>query len=177
MADRAYAVLSAIGPDHPGLVATLTSAIVGVGANVEDSRMAVLGSSFGIMMLLSGDIAAIEQLRADGDALERRTGLRVHLEPTTSPLAAAGIQRYEIEVESADREGIVHAIAAALVELGGNIVDLTSALYPAPVSAAPLFRLNLTADVPQAVGLVRLQQRFDALAAAEDLDCRVREAE
>lgn len=172
MAEREYLVLSAIGPDRPGLVASLTAAVAGSGGNVEDSRMAVLGGSFGIMMLLSGEAPAIAAIRAAAGEWERSTRLKIHLESTSAPVAGEA-QRYQLEVEAADREGIVHALAEALYELGGNIVNLSSAIYPAPVSGAPLFRLELQVDLPHSVDYQRLESRLEALASAENLDCRL----
>ncbi|NUP99653.1 MAG: transcriptional regulator [Armatimonadetes bacterium] len=172
MAEREYLVLSAIGPDRPGLVAALTAAVAAAGGNVEDSRMALLGGSFGIMMLLSGEPAEVAAMQAAAAGWEASTSLRIHLEATSAPQAGEA-RRYHLEVEAADREGIVHALAEALYELGGNIVNLSSALYPAPVSGAPLFRLELAVDVPHSVERQRLEGRLDALAEAENLDCRV----
>ncbi|MCC7492217.1 MAG: hypothetical protein IT204_07735 [Fimbriimonadaceae bacterium] len=174
MAARDYVVLSAIGPDRAGLVASLTASLAAAGGNVEDSRMAVLGGSFGIMMLVSGAPGSLRHLAACTATWEIETGLRVHLEPTAGPSDANATRRYEVEVEAADREGIVSAIAAALYDLGGNIVDLTTTLYPAPISGSPLFRLDLLADVPLAVDLRRIEERFGQLEAEENLDCLVR---
>jgi glycine cleavage system transcriptional repressor len=175
MADRAYLVLSAVGPDRPGLVAELTEAIASRGGNVEDSRMAVLGGSFGIMVLVSGDFAALAALQSDAAELERRCGLRLHLATTTPPHPRGGTTRFVIEAEAADREGIVHALADALYELGGNIVSLDSALYPAPVSGSPLFRLRLEVDVPEAAA-ARVEETVERVGREEDLDCTVQPA-
>ncbi len=174
MSDRRYLVLSAIGPDRPGLVAGLTASIARRGGNVEDSRMAVLGGSFGVMLLLSGEPAVIERITAEAGQLEADSGLKIHIETTVAPHVAGGSARYTIEVEAADREGIVHAIAAALYDLGGNIVSLQSEVYPAPVTGAPLFRLTLAVDIPGQVAPATLQAALDQLAVGENLDCTVR---
>ena len=42
MADKSYLVLTAVGPDRPGLVSEISSMVHGAGANLEDSRMAIL---------------------------------------------------------------------------------------------------------------------------------------
>ncbi len=62
-----FLVLSALGPDRPGLVAEITEYLTKRGANVEDSRMAVLGGEFGVLVLVSGapeEVAAVERDRA-----------------------------------------------------------------------------------------------------------------
>jgi glycine cleavage system transcriptional repressor len=175
MAERGYLVLSALGPDRPGLVRTLSASIVAHGGNVEDSRMAVLGGLFGVMMLLSGDRAALAAMEGEAANLEAATGLRIHCEPTAPPPTTIGTRRYIIEAEAVDREGIVHAVAEAFHALGANIVHLESALYPAPISGAPLFRIRLEIDVPLSA-CDRLAHKVAELEQHIDLECHVREA-
>ena len=50
--DRGYVVLTAVGPDRPGLVNALASLIRDAGANIEDSRMAILGGEFAVILLI-----------------------------------------------------------------------------------------------------------------------------
>ena len=47
-----YLVVSALGTDRPGLVEALSETVVESGCNINDSRMAVLGGEFAIIMLL-----------------------------------------------------------------------------------------------------------------------------
>ncbi|MBI2301455.1 MAG: transcriptional regulator [Armatimonadetes bacterium] len=173
MAERQYVVLSAIGDDRPGLVAALSQLVTQSGGNVEDSRMAVLGGSFGVMMLVSGNAEALETLATGVASAERRVRLRIHLHPTTPPQPGRADRRVTIEVEAADREGIVHAISEALYELNVNIVSLESAVYPAPVSGAPLFHLQLLAEVPLKVTEADLQAVLRRVEEAEELDGRI----
>ncbi len=173
MAERGYLVVSAIGPDQPGLVSKLTEWIVRHNGNVEDSRMAVLGGSFGVMMLVSAAAADLAALSAEADSLETETSLRLHLEQTTAPRTDARHRRFVVQVEAADREGIVHAIAAALLDLGGNIVNLESTLYPAPMSGAPLFKLKLLVDVDGPADVQKIEEALAVVADAELVDCRI----
>ena len=50
----AYLVISAIGQDRPGIVDEVSAFILSHQCNVEDSRMAVLGGDFALIMLVSG---------------------------------------------------------------------------------------------------------------------------
>lgn len=176
MPDRSYLVLSAIGADRPGLVAALTRYIADHAGNVEDSRMAVLGGSFGIMILVSGTPEALARIISEAGGLERESGLRIHIDTTTAPRRGSG-QRYAIEVEAADREGIVYAISGAVFDLGGNIVNLESAIYPAPVSGSPLFKLRLLVDVPPDVTREKLDAVLAEVARSEDLECHIETVE
>ena len=172
MSERKYVVLFAEGPDKSGLVADLTAFIVASDGNVEDSRMAVLGGLFGIMMLVSGASACLDKLHAGAAEVEARAGLRITLVPTAAPAVPAGTRRLTVTVEALDREGIVHAVADCLHRQGGNIVDLDAKAYCAPVSGSPLFRLEIKVDVP-AGAVPATSDALSALAAAEELDCDV----
>ena len=50
---KEYYVVTIIGPDRRGLVASITEEIVSQNANIEESRMTRLGGEFAILMLLS----------------------------------------------------------------------------------------------------------------------------
>src|SRR5215831_10117581 len=85
MSTERYLVLSALGPDRPGLVAEVTDYLTERGVNIEDSRMAVLGGDFGIILLVSGGADRIAAVEADHEALSDQTGLSVMLRRTKSP--------------------------------------------------------------------------------------------
>lgn len=172
MSDREYVVLSAMGTDRPGLTAEVSKFLADCGCNIEDSRMAVLGGEFGIMILLSGAPEAIQALYDTEPELESRTDLRVTLKRTTSPYEHRGVQAvtYQVSGHGLDHEGIVHAVAEALRELGANIVSLSTSTYNAPVTGSPLFRMEATADLPPRVSGAALRERLAEVAAAANLE-------
>jgi glycine cleavage system transcriptional repressor len=171
-----YLVLSALGPDRPGLVAEVTEYLTARGVNVEDSRMAVLGAEFGILVLVSGApdrVAAVEEGVA---ALSEKTGLHVIVRRTKSPEdhRRAAVVPCLVTAEAIDQEGIVRAVARALAAVGVNIVSLEATAYEAPVTGSPLFRLEARVDVPQTTGVARVRKAMDEVAERENLDIDVR---
>ena len=48
MTNKSYLVLTALGPDRPGLVNEISAMVLAAGANLEDSRMAILGGEFAL---------------------------------------------------------------------------------------------------------------------------------
>jgi glycine cleavage system transcriptional repressor len=171
-----FLVLSALGPDRPGLVAEVTEYLTERGGNVEDSRMAVLGGDFGIMVLVSGAPERIGAIEQDHESLSDRTGLSVMLRRTKSPEdhRRAAVIPVVVTAEAIDQEGIVRAVARALHRVGVNIVSLETTAYEAPVTGSPLFRLEARVDVPQATGIARVRKALDEVAIAENLDIEVR---
>jgi glycine cleavage system transcriptional repressor len=171
-----FLVLSALGPDRPGLVAEITEYLTKRGANVEDSRMAVLGGEFGVLVLVSGapeEVAAVERDRA---ALAEKTGLELLLRRTKSPEEhrRAVSLPCVVTAEALDHEGIVHAVSRALHGVGVNIVSLETSAYQAPDTGTPLFRLEARIDLPPEITVEQLRKALDVVAEDENLDIEVR---
>ena len=176
MNTETFLVLSALGPDRPGLVAEVTDYLTERGVNVEDSRMAVLGGDFGILVLVSGAPERVARVERDHDVLSDKTGLSVRRRRTKSPEEhrRAAVIPCVVTAEAIDQEGIVRAVARALHKVGVNIVSLETTAYEAPVTGSPLFRLEARVDVPQATGVARVRKAMDEVALAENLDIDVR---
>ena len=77
MSHREFLLLSATEPDRLGLLAELTKFIAVKDCNVEDSRLVVLGGYAGLMMLVSGEPAALRRVLDELDQLREQTGIRL----------------------------------------------------------------------------------------------------
>ena len=171
-ATRGYLVLTAVGPDRPGLVNALSSLITGAGANLEDSRMAILGGEFAMILLISGSKEALDRARQIGTEVEG-LGLRCILKDTSPPHPPADYLLYRIEVTGADRPGIVQAIAAILADRDINVASLESHLSYAPFSATPMFVLVADLQVPSKTVLSELRNEIATTCEEENLDFRL----
>ncbi|MBW3623175.1 MAG: transcriptional regulator [Armatimonadetes bacterium] len=175
MTERAFLVLSALGPDRPGLVAEVTRYLTERGGNVEDSRMAVLGGEFGIMILLSGTREQLETITRETSRLEQATGLGVLTRSTTPPETArkSPAHPYRVSASALDHEGIVHAVSDALYRTGINILSLETASYNAPETGSPLFRLAADIELPEGTSPEQVRQALDGVAREEGLDIEI----
>jgi glycine cleavage system transcriptional repressor len=176
MSTEHFLVLSALGPDRPGLVAEVTEYLTERGGNVEDSRMAVLGAEFGILLLVSGTADEIAAIQRDVEALAERTGLGIIVRPTKSPEEhrRAEVIPCVVTAEALDQEGIVRSVSRALHAVGVNIVSLETSAYQAPVTGSQLFRMEVRIDVPTSITVGKVRKAMDAVAEAENLDIDVR---
>ena len=168
--DRRYVVFTAVGPDRPGLVNELSSLIRTAGANLEDSRMAVLGGEFAIILLISGSADAIERSKQIGAQVESELKLRCILKETSRVAAPNDYLPYRIQVSGADRPGIVQAIAAILAGRGINVASLESRLTYAPESGTPMFVLEAELRVPSKIVLSELRSQLASTCELENLD-------
>jgi len=167
--DRNYLVFTAVGPDRPGLVNEISRAISGAGANLEDSRMAILGGEFALILLVSGSPPALDAIKARGAEIESRLGLRCVLKETTTP-ARGDHLLYRIRVSGHDRPGIVQSIAGLLAGRGVNLASLESRVSFAPMSGTPMFVLEADLQVPAKLDLRALRAELAARCEEENLD-------
>lgn len=168
--EKSYLVLTAVGPDRPGIVSELSALIRQAGANVEDSRMAVLGGEFALLMLVSGSEQALERTTSAAADDAAQLGLSVMHRPTTGPKKASGVQPYVLRVSGLDRPGIVQAITGVLARRRVNVGSLDSRLAFAPESGTPLFVLEAALEVPSETAVSELRRELTATSDAENLD-------
>ncbi|MEO6599700.1 MAG: ACT domain-containing protein [Polyangiaceae bacterium] len=170
MSQKCYLVLTAVGPDRPGLVNEVSSLVLAAGANLEDSRMAILGGEFALLMLLSGDEAKMLEVEARSAGLGERLGLRVITKHTTSQQVASDFAPYRLSVTGVDRPGIVQRVTAVLASRGVNVASLESRLEFAAESGTPMFVLEAALQIPSALALADLRGEFATACEEENLE-------
>jgi glycine cleavage system transcriptional repressor len=170
---KRFAILTAIGSDRVGIVDDLTTSILKERCNIEESRMAVLGGEFAVMLLLSGAPADIESLVGRATGLAENLRLHVSMKKTTAPKANPQMKPYVIESVSLDTPGIVHSITALLRRHGINIENLETDTTAAPWTGAPMFVMRGRISVPSDVSLSGLREELESLEAEQNLDVRL----
>ncbi len=167
---KTYAVLSAIGADRVGIVDDLSGLVSEDGGNIEESKMAVLGSEFTVMMLVSMKSEVLEALIARIPAIEARLSLKIGIQPTHESTAPERGRPYSLETVSLDGKGIVHSVSTVLRKYGINIEDLETRTDRAPLTGAPLFRMKANVVLGPGVAIAALRQELEELQATQDLD-------
>jgi len=183
---KAYAVLSAIGADRVGIVDDLAALVFERGGNIEESKMAVLGGEFAVMMLVSMEAAVLDGFIEGTRELESKLSLKIGIKGThkderedtrredtreDSGRPAGGQGRpYTLETVSLDGKGIVRAVSAVLRAYGINIEDLETRTDRAPLTGAPLFRMKANIVLGREVVVASLRRELEELQAAQDLD-------
>lgn len=168
--DKSYLVLTAVGPDRPGIVSDLSEVIHRSGANLEDSRMAVLGGEFALLLLVSGSERALERTVEQAASNAGTLGLDIVHRRTTGPRRSANVLPYQIRVTGFDRPGIVQAISGVLAKRRVNVTSLASSVDYAPHSGTPLFVLEAELEVPSETVLSELRRELSTKCDEENLD-------
>ena len=165
---KSWFILSAIGSDRPGLVAELAQLISDNDANLEDSRMSILGSDFAVILLCSSDAKDAEQRLATGaKKLEREHGLTVLIRTLDGqrrpPIPAPGMRLYRVEAAGEDRAGIVASLCRLLADRGVNIAELSTRSRSGP-GGSPHYEMTIAAEVPETADIRDLRRALEAEA-------------
>ena len=165
-----YLVVSSLGKDHPGIVNTLSQAILDSGCNILDSRMAVLGSEFAVIMLISGNWNAVAKLEDMLPRVAQKHDLNLASRRTQIRPPSAKVVPYAVEVVAMDHPGIVRDVADFFASRDINIEDLYTGSYQAPHTGTPMFSLHMTVGVSAETSIATLRGEFMDFCDALNLD-------
>jgi glycine cleavage system transcriptional repressor len=169
-------VLSALGPDRPGIVDRLTEALRGYSANLADSRMVNLRGQFAIVVLIELPDDQLHPLCEHLPDIGQQIGLLIQASPittgaagVTSATSGGGGVPYRIRTYAMDQAGLVHRITHVLHTAGVNIEELDTRLEHGPHTGTPLFSMDMVVTVPAGVPLKKLRSELEALC--DELNC------
>ncbi len=167
-------VITAVGPDRPGIASEFTGHVHGAGANLADTRMVNLRGKFALIALVEGTSEVLENVKKRLSEAGPRIGLEIDF---SSPAAkeTAGTQRegvpFRLKTYSMDQPGIVHRITSYLREQGVNVEELVTRLESAAFMGTPVFTMEILMLVPKKVSVKQLRQSLEALG--DELNCDV----
>lgn len=173
-------VVTAFGPDRPGIVAAVTGVLVDHGANLADTAMTNLAGQFAMVLVVEvpGDegAPALEEALAAGTGPLGLTvavrelgegGGRAEPAPGGAPGSA-----WAVSVYGADRPGIVHRVSRALADRGANVVDLsTRTVGPA---GSPAYVMLLEVWLPEGCDADALGEELAALGGELGVEVHLR---
>ena len=170
---KQHVVLTAVGPDRIGLADDISTHVLECECNIEESKMAVLGGEFAVILLVSGKEDAVSRLESGIEQFAGAHALNVttrHTEPRRSPRKA---RPYLIETVSLDTPGIVKSVTGLLRSLGVNIEDLETETTGAPWTGAPMFHMRVRVTAPPSVHVAAFREKLEKLAFDHDLDLTI----
>jgi glycine cleavage system transcriptional repressor len=161
-------IITAVGPDRPGIVGELTAHLHAGGGNILDSRMVNLRGEFAMLILVEAGDAA-EALRRDLPGVGEKMGLRLDVSELHGGPRVRGLP-FRLKTYSMDQPGIVAKITQALRQHGVNIEELSARQDSAPFDGSPLFLTEMRLTVPATVPLNKLRAELEAVGSALNCD-------
>ena len=165
-------IVTAVGPDRPGLVADLTRHVFEVGASLADSRMVNLRGHFALLALIEGSPEALASLQRKLETEGAGMGLRVAMyEAAVTSSHAPGRVPYRLKVYSNDQPGIAARVTELLFQHSVNVEELETRIESAPFAGTPLFVLEGIVTLPQGTSARRMRNELGVLG--EKLGCDI----
>lgn len=169
MFENRQLVVTAIGTDKTGIVSELTKVISQCNCNILDSRMALFGSEFTFIMLLSGDAQAISRVEHVLPISCQEIGLLTMSKPTSRHEAMLDRHVWQLELCGPDKHGMVSEVSTMLADNDVHIAALKTNCFSPDADQQQEFGLNADDDFTIAIYDLRLDENL----ATDDLKQRM----
>lgn len=126
-----HLVITAVGSDRPGICNRLTQVVTHAGGNIVDSRIALFGKEFTLIMLVSGETNAITRIETILPSVSVEHDLMVVMKRTAPHQAPQYTYKIECTVHSEDRIGLTEAFTQFFSNHNINISELSAQTLPA----------------------------------------------
>lgn len=163
-------VVTAVGPDRPGIASDFTGHVHAAGANLADSRMVNLRGHFALLALVEGDAGALEGLKGRLRAAASSLGLTFEFSAAPRADSRKGVP-FRLKTYSMDQPGIVHKITTFLREQHINVEELETRLESAPFMGTPVFTMEILMLVPSTASVKALRHALEELG--DTLNCDI----
>ena len=168
-----YLVLTVMGPDRTGSVSNLTKLASECGCNIVDSRMAIFGLEFTMIMLLKGSTKAINQLESKLPAVAIKRELITMLKRTSDYKLQDFNEHYQVEYAGIDQPGVLKAVTAFFATRNIDISSLKSEINPENNHMSATINIALNDEVP----IELLEKEYFALCEQIDVHGRITKAD
>jgi len=156
-----------VGPDRPGIVAKVTSALFDGGCNLGEASMTRLGGNFTMMLMVQTERreSALKALLAP---VIESLGLHLHIDSIKAELHHHVDPDVRITLFGKDRSGIVAHATATLAEAGLHILSLESDV--AGSKEKPIYILHIEGKAQE--GIPSLESALEIIAS-EGIETRI----
>ena len=154
-------VITVLGKDKPGIVASATKVLYEVGCNIEDSTSTILGGQFAMIIIVTASKGITSAfLRNKFSDVQQKMELYISVRKITQE-EAKGIssfmgEPYLLSVYGADKPGIVFNVSQTLFERGININDLKTRVIGS--QDKPVYIMILEIMIPKTVSKHELEK-------------------
>ena len=174
--ERPGLVVTAVGPDRPGLVKELAGHIRKLGGNIEDTRMSKLGGEFAVLVLVTGEAVALGELKTSASQLESALGVSCFFRDTSAAPRKSSASLFNFHASGMDHPGIVESVTEVLAARSVNVTSFTSRIENAPLTGTPMFVIDVEVELPEQVDYQELLSSLGEACAREDLEFSLEKA-
>jgi len=163
-----HLVLTAIGKNKTGLVSELTDLVSQCQCNVVDSKMAIFGSEFTMIMLLAGDAASLVQLEMQLPQLAMQLNLLTMMKRTTKHQGLSSSE-YLLVLEGPDQPGTIKQLTSYLAN---NDIDISSLKSQTMLKDKSEWQVaEIAVNLPEKMDLHQLESGFNKECISLNMNC------
>ena len=162
-----HLVITAIGSDRPGICNRLTQVVTHSGGNIVDSRIALFGKEFTLILLVSGETTTITRIETLLPTMSAEHDLMVVMKRTAPHQALQYTYKVECTIESEDRVGLTEAFTQFFFNHQINIAELSAQTQKSPKKTphtqADQFHIFISGLTELDMDSRQLEQAFERL--------------
>ncbi len=164
-----YLVITAVGTDRPGISNKVTRLVTEANCNIVDSRIAIFGNEFTLIILLSGSVNAISRIENTLPLLGSQHDLITMMKRTSPHQEKDIFCSIDAFIQSKDRPGLTERFTDFFAYRNIDLKSL-SAQTLKKEGEQDTFQIQITAEIFQACDIVDIQQQFETLCRSLSVD-------
>jgi len=166
-----FLVVTAIGTDRPGIVNELTQMVMQAHCNIVDSRLAVFGNEFTLILLLSGQWNAITCFEHELSTRSAQLELITLMKRTSEHQLVNYTMQMLIKLDGEDAPDCIGQFTQYLAQ---KSIDLSSFRTKAKSGYQ---QIQMVINLSDTINLINLKQYFTQLAKQLNLTIRFEQLE
>lgn len=168
-----FVIITAAGPDRPGIVAGITRVLYKTGCNIEDTSMTLLRGEFAMMLIVKlPQRLKVQDLEHHFKAVKKSLGLALLMKPLSVKEARRNQKPaghpFILSVYGSDHPGIVYRVTRLLTSRAINVTDMNTRVI-GPVRK-PIYVMVLEVEIPEKVRIEGLKTALRTLQKAVKVD-------
>uniref|UniRef100_A0A7S2UU75 ACT domain-containing protein n=1 Tax=Fibrocapsa japonica TaxID=94617 RepID=A0A7S2UU75_9STRA len=172
--NSSHLIITASGPDRPGIVADFTKAVLDQNGSIAESKAVRMGGDFCIMMRILANQSGVTQMEDLKRSLSSVPNMAVDLREASpdkfGSLGTEPVCKTSFTLEGADHPGIVNAVTSFLCDKGFSIEELHTEAKSAPFGGTMLFLMNGKASSNVSQNFDELREGFKVLENQLNVD-------
>jgi len=175
-----FVIITAAGPDRPGIIARITQVLYRTGCNIEDTSMTLLRGEFSMILIVRlPQKQSLNEIKRRLKKVQTALGLSLLLKPLSANEARRDQQplgrSFILSVYGADKPGIVYGVTRLMAAHGINITDMnTRVIGP---RNEPVYIMILEMEIPKKVKIQTIKTKLNKLKKAVNVDITLHPAE
>jgi glycine cleavage system transcriptional repressor len=162
-------IITAVGPDRPGMAHAVAEVLSSSGYNIEDTTMTRLSGEFAMILIVSPPPgASVGQLSQQLAPLENSHGLFINcrdIKPETVPPQSTLGERYILSIYGPENQGLVARVTGVLAQHGVNISDVQTRVASGGAMYVMLYELEIPASLDNDLLSADLEAAAKAIGA------------